>query len=372
MTEMDMGLAPKNSKKNKKKKKKQSLWKSIVTGLFPCKGDSVSEIARKTVFLLALAVLVVAVVMICGHYLKYAQLEGEAAVDSAGNTTAVNKYIVELRNQEPTTQEVQQMPQGTINEKFASLYAENNDFIGWLTIPGTNIDYPVMQNPEKDYYLHRNFQKEDEFSGTLFVDHKGPITKDSMPQNTIIYGHNMLYRFQFSALSEYKKSLDFLKFSPTIEFDTLYNNNQYKIISVFLTNIYPEHGDVFEYTKKIYFKNSDEFFDFVLECEDRSMYETGVDVQYGDEFVTLSTCDASTSMDLRLVVVARKVRPNESPDVDTEKFVRKDSIKYFDAYYDIFGWNLWQGRTWDTSVVKGMDDYIKSHDLEDAPENYVQ
>lgn len=374
MTEMDMGLAPKNSnnKKRKRKKKKQSLWDSIVTGLFPCKGDSSNEIIRKIVFLFALAVLVAAVMMIAAHFLQYAHLGEEAAVDSEGNTTAVNRYIVELRNQEPTTEKIDKMPQGTINETFASLYAENNDFIGWLTIPGTNIDYPVMQHPEKDYYLHRNFQKEDEFSGTLFIDHKGLITKDSMPQNTIIYGHNMLYRFQFSALSEYKKSLDFLKFSPTMEFDTLYRNSQYKIISVFLTNIYPEHGEVFEYTKKIYFKNSDEFFDFVLECEDRSMYETGVDVQYGDEFLTLSTCDASTSMDLRLVVVARRVRENESPEVDTEKFVRKDSIKYFDAYYDIFGWNLWQGRTWDTSVVKGLDDYIKSHGLEDDPKDYEE
>lgn len=357
MAQMDMGIAP-TPKKGKKRKRKQSLGKSIVTGLFPCKNDSTAEVLRKIVFLLALVILLAAMVMIILQFRT--QYAGKPETD---------RYITDLKNKTPTQENIDQLPQGTTNEEFAELYAENNDFIGWLTIPGTNIDYPVMQNPEKDYYLHRNFQKQDEFSGTLYVDHKGKITKDSMPQNTIIYGHNMLYKYQFSALMNYKRNIDFLRMSPVIEFNTLYNNNKYKIISVFMTNVYEEHGEVFDYTHKIYFTNPDEFFDYVLQCEDRSFYETGVDVQYGDEFVTLSTCDQDTSFESRLVVVARKVRPNEPPEVDTEKIVRKDSIKYFDAYYEVFG-QLWKGRTWDTSVVKGLDDYIKRNNLEDDPANY--
>ncbi len=76
------------------------------------------------------------------------------------------------------------------------------------------------------------------------------------------------------------------------------------------------------------------------------------------------------NMDLRLVVVARKVRPNESPDVDTERIVKKDSVKFFDAYYEIFG-QLWKGRTWDISLVKGMDEYLRENGLEDDPADYV-
>lgn len=354
MAQMDMGLAP----KKKKRRKKQSFGKSLVTGLFPCKNDSSAEVIRKIVFLLALIILLVAIVMIILQFNK-----------EYGDKPETDRYITDLRNKTPTQENIDRLPQGTLNEKFAELYAENNDFIGWLTIPGTNIDYPVMQHPEKDYYLHRNFQKEDEFSGTLFVDHKGKITKDSNPQNTIIYGHNMLYKYQFSALMNYKHNKEFLKVSPVIKFDTLFNDNQYKIISVFMTNVYAEHGEVFDYTNRIYFTNADEFFDYVLQCEDRSIYETGVDVQYGDEFVTLSTCDQDTSFEARLVVVARKVRPDESPEVDTEKIVRKDSIKYFDAYNQVFG-RTWTGRTWDTSVVKGLDDYIARNNLEDDPSNY--
>ena len=370
MAEMDMGLSPNNNKK-KKKKKKQSLWKSITTGLFPCKGDTAGEIFRKVIFLVALATLVAAVVLITAHYMQYVVLDNDAAIDSAGNKKTTNGYVYDLKNQTPTTQEIQNLPEGTINEKYAALYAENPDFIGWLNVPGTNIDEPVVQTDNNDDYLHTNFQGEYEFAGTLFADYEGKISRDGMPQNTIIYGHNMRLKYMFAALHNYKVDIDFLKESPVIQFDTLYHNNMYKIISVFVTNIDEDYGEVFEYTTKSYFKNKADFYDYVLECEDRSLYDTGVDIEYGDEFLTLSTCDKDTSMDLRLVVVARKVRPNESTEVDTDRIVKKDSVKYFDAYYDIYG-NQWFGRTWDISMVKGMDEYIKENNLEDDPENYKE
>lgn len=371
MAEMDMGLAPQGNKNGKKRKKhkKQSILDSIVSGLIPCKGDSTNEIIRKIVFLAALVVLIVAVVLIAAHYLRYARLNAHANVGSNGEVGATDAFIVDLKNKTPTQELIQQLPQGTINEEYASLYNENKDFIGWLNVPGTNIDYPVMQTDNNDDYLHTNFQKEYAFEGTLFADYRGKISSEEMPHNTVIYGHNMLYKFQFSALMNYKHDIDFLRHAPVVDFNTLYQNNKYKIISVFLANIEEEHGEVFDYTGTTYFNNQAEFYDFVLECEDRSYYDTGVDVQYGDEFLTLSTCDQDTYMDLRTVVVARKVRPNENPDVDTERIVRKDSIKFFDAYYDIFG-RLWNGRTWDTSLVKGLDEYLRENGLEDDPENY--
>lgn len=369
MPEMDMGLAPRQNPKKPRKKKKQSLGQSIVTGLFPCKGDSSGEIVRKLVFLLALIVLVAAVIMIALHFLRYAKLDREAAVTEDGRITTTDGYVYELKNQTPTTGQIQNLPQGTINEKYASLYSENKDFIGWLDVPGTNIDEPVVQTDNNDDYLHKNFRGEEEFAGTLFADYEGQITPDSMPHNTVIYGHNMRLKYKFAALHSYKENIEFLKVSPLINFNTLYQNNMYKIFSVFVTNISTDHGEVFDYNNRIYFDNKAEFYDFVLECEDRSIYETGVDIEYGDEFLTLSTCDKDTGMDLRLVIVARKLRDNEQPDVDPEGIVRKDSVKYFKVYEDIFG-KQWKGRTWDTSLVKGMDEYIAENHLEDDPANY--
>ena len=367
MAEMDMGLSPKNKKT--KRKKKQSFWKSIAAGLLPGKNDTSGEIIRKIVFLIALAVLVTAVILIAAHYTQYLRLNRNAAVDENGNRINVDGYIYDLKNQTPTTQEINNLPEGTINEEYAALYSENKDFIGWLNVPGTNIDEPVVQTDNNDDYVHMNFQGEYEYSGTLFADYEGKITPEGMPQNTIIYGHNMRMKYKFSALHNYKDNIEFLKVSPLIKFDTLYHNNMYKIISVFVTNISKDHGEVFPYTEKVYFKNKAEFYDFVLQCEDRSIYETGVDVEYGDEFLTLSTCDMDTGMDLRLVVVARKVRPNESPDVDTDKIVKKTSVKYFRVYDNIFG-QQWFGRTWDTGLVKGMDEYIAENHLEDDPSDY--
>ena len=367
MVEMDMGLSPKSPKK--RKKKKQSFKNFMITSLIPVKGDSVGEIARKIVFLTALVVLIVALIFIGKYVAGFVSLEMNAAVDENGNRTATEAHIFEVKNRVPTQKEIEQLPSGTINEKYAALYAENNDFVGWITIPGTNIDYPVVQCGDNDFYLHRDFDKSWLYEGTIFADYRGPITAESMPHNTVIYGHNMLYKFRFTALTNYKKNISFLKTSPVIDFNTLYGDGKYKIFSVFLVNWEKKYGDVFNYTGKTYFKNQSEFFDFVLECEDRSLYDTGVDIQYGDEFITLSTCDASTYMDLRLVVVARKVRQNEMAKVDTEKFVKKKSVKYFKGYYQIYG-NLWKGRTWDTSVVKGLDAYIKENGLEDDPANY--
>lgn len=374
MTEMDMGLAPKGSKNKKKSSKKQSFWKNLRNTLFPRKGDSVGEIMRKIVFLTALVVLVCAVVILVLWFVK--KYGGhDNYVDENGSRTATPAHLVELKNRTPTMQEIEQLPTGAINEKYAALYAQNNDFIGWLNIPGTNVDYPVMQTDDNDYYLHRNFDRQEVFEGTLFADYRGKITPEGMPQNTVIYGHNMLLKYQFSALQNYKKDIEFLKMSPVIEFNTLYGNAKYKIISVFLVNWLPKDGEVFRYNSTNYFNNQSEFFNFVVECMDRSLYETGVDIEYGDEFLTLSTCDKSTYMDLRLVVVARKVRENENPNVDTSKIVKKDSVKYFDGYYEIysgFGGKdyFWHGRTWDTSVVKGLDSYLKENGLVDSPDDY--
>lgn len=363
MAEMDMGIAPK--KNRKRKKKKQSLFMSIVTGLLPWKGDSVTEIFRKIIFLAALVIMVFAVVVIAGNMLEYMRLSNNAAVDEEGNETATNAYIVELKNQQPTSEQISQMPEGSINEEYAALYAANNDFIGWISINGTNIDYPVMQSDDNDYYLHRDFEGNYDFSGTIFTDYEGRFGPDEMPNNTILYGHNMLYKFQFSALSNYASNIEFLKMSPVVDFNTLYQNNKYKIFAVYKVNTAEEHGEIFDYTSYVYFNNQSEFYDYICEVMDRSIYETGVDIEYGDELLTLSTCDGTTGFDdARLVIVARKVRDNESPEVDTSKIVRKTSIKYFDAYYEIYG-NTWSGRTWDVSLVKGLEEYLRENGLSD-------
>lgn len=374
MAEMDMGLSPNNNNKKRKKKKKQSLGKSIVTGLFPCKGDSGSEVARKMIFLGSLCLMIAALVIIAVHFITLLKPEeapiGTSTVDQNGSQVIEDGQMVVVNPNAPTKEQIEKLPEGSINEEYAAYYEANNDFVGWITINGTNVDYPVVQGEDNEFYLHHNFNGEDEFAGTIFTDYEGEFGPGVMPNNTILYGHNMLYKYKFAALNNYNNNIQFLKETPVIDFNTLYQDNKYKIFSVFIINTNEEHGEVFDYTKYVYFKNSDEFYSYILEVMDRSKYNTGVDVEYGDELLTLSTCDGSTGFeDMRLVIVARKVRENESPDVDVSKITKKDSIKYFKAYTDIYG-NKWTGRTWDISLVKGMKEYLEENGLMDDPANY--
>ena len=261
------------------------------------------------------------------------------------------------------------IPQDNVPD-WSALQEVNPDTRGWITVPGTNIDSVVVQGEDNEYYYHHDFYGNDNEGGSIFADFKCDFRSDEMPDNTILYGSGKLYRYAFSALSSYVKDIDFLKKTPMVDFRTQYKKNKYKIISVFITNIQEEHGEVFDYTNYAYFRNSDEFYSYILEVMDRSMYNTGVDVQYGDELLTLSTDDASAGIDdMRLVIVARKVREGEQPEVDTSNITRKDSVKYCEAYTEAYG-SKWKGRTWDISLVQGMKEYLEENGLMDEPENY--
>ena len=403
MAEMDMGLSPHkkgSGNKKRRKKKKQNLFMSIVTGLIPWKGDSVAEIFRKIIFLASLAILVVAMVLIVNHVIDTSVDPNARPVTSDGSGDAEEgetAYVIDLKNQKPSQEQIDKLPEGTINEEYAALYDANNDFVGWVNIDGTNVDYPVMQTDkgeftpcntyerkghcsfcegimdgtetETEFYLHHDFDRNYLFAGTIFADYEGEVGPNKMPNNTILYGHNMLYRYQFSALNNYRTDIEFLKRNPIIDFNTLYHDNQYKVFAVFLCSVSEDLGDVFDYYNYVSFENSDEFYNYILQCMDRSIYHTGVDIQYGDELLTLSTCDESAGFKegVRLVVVARKVRENESPEMDTSKIERKSSRKYFEAYTAAYG-NRWKGRTWDISLVQGMEEYLDKHGLQDPPE----
>ena len=109
-----------------------------------------------------------------------------------------------------------------VQEKFADLYTANNDFIGWLTIPGTEVDYPVMHTPsDEEFYLKRDFNKEKSSSGTLFLAAKCDALLPS--DNVVIYGHNMKAGTMFHDLLKYETE-DFYKEHKTFRFDTLLGN----------------------------------------------------------------------------------------------------------------------------------------------------
>lgn len=189
-----------------------------------------------------------------------------------------------------------------ISDRFRELYAANNDLTGWLIIPGTVIDYPVMQCEDNEYYLHHNFYREEDRYGCLFV--KDIADVDTPGTNFIIYGHNMKDGAMFGELDEYRDK-SFYEEHPFINFDTLYEERTYEIMAVFLSRVYKEDEDVFKYYQFYQADSEEEFLAFYENIMDRTLYETGVTAEFGDTFLMLSTC-AYHEENGRLVVVAKR------------------------------------------------------------------
>lgn len=179
----------------------------------------------------------------------------------------------------------------------------NSDVIGWIKIDETNINYPIMQNG--DYYLHRNIYKKYSCHGTPYLAEYCDLNSSD---NLIVYGHNMKDDTMFSALEKYK-NYDFYLQHRYIKLYTLENEdtieNLYEIVSVFKTNVNSENS--FEYYSYINFNNEDSLEEFINNCKNLELYSTGVEVNFGDKFVTLSTCEYSQDNG-RMVVVAKKIK----------------------------------------------------------------
>ncbi len=198
------------------------------------------------------------------------------------------------------TENVNEDTQITASQKYAALYEQNSDFAGWISIDGTNINYPVMFAPDrKDFYLRRDFEKKYSYYGTPYIAEACEI---DVSDNTIIYGHNMRNGTMFSALEKYL-SEDFFKNNRYIRFDTMNDYGTYEILSVF--KVEAVMGE-FDYYNFINASTQAEYDDFIATCKSYSLYDTGVTAQYGEKLITLSTCEYS-SENGRLVVVAKKV-----------------------------------------------------------------
>ena len=178
-------------------------------------------------------------------------------------------------------------------------YQKNPDLVGWMTIDGTPINYPVMQTPDRvDYYLHRNFEKKESSHGCLYVRESCDVFAPS--DNLTIYGHHMKDGSMFASLDEYRK-MEFWEEYPEIQFDTLYNRQTYTIFAVFKTTA--SVGEGFSYHRFEDAEDEAEFNEFVSTCKKLSFYDTGITPEYGDKMITLSTCEYSQDNG-RLVVVA--------------------------------------------------------------------
>ena len=177
--------------------------------------------------------------------------------------------------------------------KYAELLKEYPDLVGWITIPGTRIDYPVMQRPGEGteyYYLKRDYSGDSSSSGSIFAHESCDIEKPS--NNIIIYGHNMKSGTMFHDLIKYEKK-DFCTENPYITFDSIYKPGIYKVVYAFYTRVSDEHpssDEFFRYYEYIDMADQEVFDEYIETCKRLSLYSTDSEVNFGDELITLSTC----------------------------------------------------------------------------------
>ena len=190
-----------------------------------------------------------------------------------------------------------------ILDRYKDLYLENGDLAGWLSIEDMRIDYPVMQCEDDEYYLHHDFEGKDSKYGCLYVRERADLEEGT---NFIIYGHNMKDGSMFGDLDFYREE-DFYREHTKIAFDTLYKEYTYEIVAVFLSRIYEENDDAFKYYQFYEAETEEEFHDFYDNIKQMSLYDTGVEAEYGDTFLTLSTCAYHVNNG-RLAVVAKRVK----------------------------------------------------------------
>ncbi len=192
----------------------------------------------------------------------------------------------------------------TVLPEYETLYNKNKKLIGWLKIDDTNIDYPVMQTVNNEYYLDHNYNQEYDKNGSLFLDAACDVVHRNT--NLIIYGHHMKSGKMFGNLNSYSKK-EYCESHPTIRFDTIYERGLYQVMYVFRSRIYNEDEVVFKYYQFFDAASEKEFASNMQEMAALSLYDTGVTASFGDELLTLSTCDSSEP-DGRFVVVAKRIQ----------------------------------------------------------------
>lgn len=164
---------------------------------------------------------------------------------------------------------------------FEALQAVNDDIVGWIYLPNTKIDYPVVIGDDNDYYISHNADKSENRAGAIFLDYQN--APDFSDQNTIIYGHRMNDGSMFATLHDYEEDAFFR------ENDTVYlylpdgSVREYRIFSAYVVSEVDE-------TYTMTFASDEDYGQYLKKMRGRSPYKTDAELSAQDRIITLSTC----------------------------------------------------------------------------------
>ena len=326
---------------NGAKKKKKNFFEA---NMFPLKGDSNKERARKVVFDL-LVLIMIASGLVLTWWVGIDPMMNARRTDHLHNILDIAPPpIVDYRdfpdtdNDNENEAETTRPPPPTappITEplSFDQLIAYNNDFVGWISAPGASIELPVVQTTNNHFYLYRDFWRRPSRYGNPFLDFRSRITTEPHSTNLIIYGHHMRNMTIFSRLINFQNH-EVVRRHPIMTF-TLRSGEvwHYKIFAVLTINGRPEHDNGFVFAVNTPdFPNQANFDGYVRQLRQRSLVNVDIPVVWGDNLLTLQTC-VYDFPDQFLYVVGRRVRPGETAAVSRDLITRNPNPRHPDELF---------------------------------------
>lgn len=216
------------------------------------------------------------------------------------NTTSL-KEVRDQKAKEQITKEYHEIVSSVAKEEktdnIIQQYQQafhNSDIIGRLSIENTNLDVPVAQSGDNDYYLNHLLDKSVNSLGSVYLDYRNKTTD----RKIIIYGHNSENVYtEFNMLENYTHS-SYYHTHSIINFQTENNFYQYKIFSIYIAT------DDFQHVNLNY--NSYDYAKHLAWLKTQSLYDTGVEVNGYDHIIILQTCYFSPD-DSFLIIAAKKI-----------------------------------------------------------------
>ena len=289
------------------------------------KRNNLSKMDRRKEKIIAMIMLIIAVICIMGAvYFGYQIIHEQYVYKESQEEIDELKCMLDLSGQDGTKEHatINIGPNKEILKKYHKVYKENNDFIGWISIPGTQLDYPIVQKDDNEYYLKHGFDKGESEIGIPFLDMRNDW--ENPDDNLIIYGHNLKNGNMFGSLKYYLDK-EYYDKHPVIHFDTLYEKAKYEIIYVGLSRAAYKNEDVFRYYNFINATSEAEFKAAMKEFKKLESYSTGKKAKWGDKLITLSTCSKHVENG-RLIVVAKKIVPVADEDDKTDSEAENEIV----------------------------------------------
>jgi SrtB family sortase len=332
---------------SEKGKKKKSFRESFI----PQKGDSSGTLISKLIVLVSVAALIVCGVFIGRHfYMIYeakrlnddlAGIYGDGVHIVGGGevtTTAPPAPVTDAQGQTVATTAWVEPP---IMQSAQDMLEINPDYQGYINFLGRTISEVVVKGTDNEFYLNHNFYGAKRSAGTVFADYRNVINGANVSDNIVLYGHNNRDGTMFGEMDQFKYDWKRVMRNQFVYFDNYYSQDVYVIIAQFVTNSEPhdDDGKIFDYQNYVNFTSQEPytFETFKNEVTARTQFNTGIEFDETDKYLTMSTCSYEWE-EARFVMVARKLRPGETVEsFDTSKYAANPDPYWPSIYWKYMG-----------------------------------